>query len=413
MCHSDITSIVLPCGARVSAFLHCNYASIVCLCGAHLLVPASSSLRVLAKMRSLKRQRTSPARPRDGSLAKLVATLLMFAKNMMMDVADSDLDSIAAGMGAILTNTGLGHVRTGSMCSGSGIGPLAVECALDRARRLRPLPPTACDFLCESDRAKAEYLESQRIAPIIFKTIECMGQPVASEWASATLKNVPEVDILEFGFSCKDLSGLNLASSRMQGYVADVFQQFLQHLKDPGIAMPSELEGTTLPTLLGALKYICAQRPMVAISENVSNVECLIPLLKEFYNMCGYTFWWSKRIGPQMFRVPNSRPRIYMVAMRRNAFSMDVVVRFKLSMDNFTETVDGGFNQTPMIQIETFLLPANDDYFHESHVKASVINETGEWIAKHDDAFRDEGLARPKQEDLARFSESLPSRGVE
>ena len=80
---------------------------------------------------------------------------------------------------------------------------------------------------------------------------------------------------------------------------------------DPMYLQDHPLEGSTAPTLIGAMQYVQQQRPLYVLMENVVGVKTLMKNIQRLLEGWNYVFFCTEKLDPTMFGVPNSRPRLY------------------------------------------------------------------------------------------------------
>ena len=100
-----------------------------------------------------------------------------------------------------------------------------------------------------------------------------MGSGQGWDWISKTYVDIPGCDVLTACFSCKDLSSFVKDRDDWACYINSYLRAFLQ---DPTGEMPTAPKGSTLPSLLGLIKYILVHRPSLILMENVMRVEAVI-----------------------------------------------------------------------------------------------------------------------------------------
>ena len=328
-----------------------------------------------------------------------------FAKELLTNLADKDLQNIALGMEKVQkAGRCKQSVRFGSMCTGSGMGHESGQAFFGRARKLVSLPPITHPFACESNGPIAKRRIRLGMADLVFKDICQMGQDTALEWSSEDFVQIPECDVLDLGFSCRDLSGMNTLVNEMTAYVIRTLTQFI---KDPDAELP-DLEGTTIPTLLGALRYVLARRPAIVCMENVSNVMVIIDLLKAFFGGINYSFMWTGELDPTLFRIPMKRPRVYMVAYRKNAFDSVGEEAQWATFKDLVARLRRQYQQMPMQEITAFLLPSGHQYFEDALASLPNPGAGGMWEEKHNSMYTSEGMQRPNDRQLQEFARAFP-----
>lgn len=102
-----------------------------------------------------------------GTLDDAVDTMSLMAKLMTMAVKGTDAESVAM---VLRVMAGPGPVRIASLCSGSGIGDLAVPSLFESLDKVHGgFPPVECVFLCESEPRKAAWLANLNLTKLILK----------------------------------------------------------------------------------------------------------------------------------------------------------------------------------------------------------------------------------------------------
>ena len=153
---------------------------------------------------------------------------------------------------------------------------IAVWLALHRLRGLgtTALPEIPLDHVlaCEKDAAKQAWISElpslQRAACISDITAFGVGAR-ARDWRSGVVVDLDmELHLLDAGFSCKDLSNLNVDGEYLRVWVKGA----LGKVERDSMQLPARIEerGTTIPTLLGVLSCIIQSRPWFAFLEHVS-----------------------------------------------------------------------------------------------------------------------------------------------
>ena len=178
-------------------------------------------------------KRSCRAAVATGSLSSETDAMTEQVKALLSVLPSRDCSTIDEGM------RGFGEgktLRVGSLCTGSGMGEVAVH---RLASRLGPfVSGTDIDvdivFSCEYDAAKAQFLMSSEHGQSVpcFKNITDMGAEYAAVWprvaADASEPHaIEDVDLLLSGWSCKDLSSMSTnASPEMTQYIMVMLQKF-------------------------------------------------------------------------------------------------------------------------------------------------------------------------------------------
>ena len=297
-------------------------------------------------------------------------TGLLYSKNLYLSAHDHVLSRFTSFLDGIITRGDGKVLSIASICTGSGMGE---KCFHDMKTML---DRTGChtitvkvEFGCEIKEAKARWLVDGGFCHTVFKTAEAMGQDRAPVWFLPGLHEIPECSIMTGGFSCKDLSKLSKDESDMVLYVIDCLERFLK----TGDCLDKDgkpLKGTTLPTLMGIVKYLYKHRPDLVLLENVVGVIKIIHLLKLIVRAAGYIMTYIETC-PTKMGVPNSRPRVYIIVMRHGAMPGDYP---RMSIDeaeqHYAEACKVRAAELHLsarrhseIDIDTFLLAPDDDYF--------------------------------------------------
>ena len=128
------------------------------------------------------------------------------------------------------------------------------------AGRCKPKP--VVPFCCEPDVEKSKHLAKCGVKAI-YKFIARMGQDKAEVHFAGGLQEVLGAEIVVCGFNCRDWSNMAKYSSEMITYITHCLKLLAENLtKD----LPEPAQGSTLPTLIGLIKYILRQRPPVVVN---------------------------------------------------------------------------------------------------------------------------------------------------
>lgn len=346
-----------------------------------------------------------------GSMAKLVA----------MALPDDDLKKFVAGVNQIKKNSENAIVAFGSICTGSGLGDLALhELASALARANTDLNPAdfVCNFVCELDRKKAAWLLSLDVAPLVFKDATMMGMEETHDWRSSSSQVIPSVQVLFLGFSCKDLSQMNQKVNLATEYVIDTLRLFM---KDPDAQCfnPTQwkepLRGSTAPTLIGAMQYIRRHLPEFILFENVPSVTKITPDLEVLFQKMGYAFFVSETMDPTNFGLPNSRPRIYFGARRCSSLSATRPSAYAAEVRATISRLAAAFKEQTPMSMQTFVFEDPETYYAALPLApwSEEPEDSGEkWQADHARAFGGLGRSRPTDSELADFARGSPSSAM-
>lgn len=204
------------------------------------------------------------------------------------------------------------QMRVGTACSGSEVPiiwlgaffrvcqSILIEVPIDspRAASHHVMSHT---FACEINKAKADrWIRAAFEPPLLFRDILSLGNVRAYDWLSDSLQLVPSVDAFVAGTSCKDFSSAK------------------------GLAVADVLTigtGTSNDTLVGALKFSQAKRPLWISFENVINMlvaatisealaESNFQIVFQWFKDIGYILYW-RVANPTHQKIPTKRLRVY------------------------------------------------------------------------------------------------------
>ena len=222
------------------------------------------------------------------------------------------------------------------------------------------------------------------------------------------------MDVLEYGFSCKDFSALSGNASGMIDYLVQV----LADLAEQGgsfdfEAFMEDARGSTLQTLLGALRYVLKRRPYFVFIENVDKAILILDSLRTFFDKIGYHLLHSNAVEPWDLRLPVNRPRNYFVAILRNfaAKNIDTEVLQATFVENLKISKEK-FRSLPVSELSKHCLPDNAAYLQkmpkmQPASRATPVDE--DWPGKHALAFAEIRATRPTASDLNKFENAIPT----
>lgn len=352
--------------------------------------------------------------PIAGQLTDDTDMLKTMSKMMCMALSTADMDAFVIAVKGMRSRSSNGRIRFGSMCSGSGLGDLVLHSFMQCLSNVYPdLGDFECSFCCEINKEKAGWLKETMVAPLIFKDITQMGLEQCFDWQSQKSQIIPDTEFVFFGFSCKDLSKMNC--NALTGYVVEVIERYTEN-PDAKEFQPdniSEMQGSTAPTLLGAMSYVRKHLPYFVLMENVLPVSACLPAIKKLMEKMGYDFFASDTMSPTMFACPNSRPRIYFGGRRRNSNTTEPVLpqgpTYDKRVGKTIADFAAKFAQEPPIPLANFMLDVDmqSSYFEQLIGSASGKESTGneKWIALHAKSFGELGLTRPSADTLAAFAD--------
>ena len=359
-----------------------------------------------------KVQHSSDLQPGAGLLQDNTDVTLNAAKQLAMQFSDASITAIHRVMILIACCSPSQGLRHGSFCTGSGIDNLVVSRLLEVVQRLSPLLTLLEEvvFACEQDEAKAKWLRSIGTGKV-FKNVEEMGDDMAYEWNAGKYLEVPDVDLLTLRFSCKDFSLLNANCVEMTDYVLRMLQACVE---SDTLETDESLRGSTLPTLLGSLRYVKRRRPAMVFMENVEKAILVCPLLTQIFASFGYLFTWTNNVALVDLRVPCARARVYMFALRRSCFAGFTMEALKDQFESTLERTKRKLRCLPIQDLRDYAL-ADSQYVKnlatgQRTQRERSLHQDAEWFLKHNDAFRLASLATPTALALQQFESALPEQ---
>ncbi|CAK0804769.1 unnamed protein product [Prorocentrum cordatum] len=143
---------------------------------------------------------------------------------LTMALSSNDILAFASAEKNTKDRAGTQRARLGSMCSGSGVGGLALhKCAECQSRSEGNLVEFECSSPCEIDRHKADWLKHLDLAPLVFEDITQMGLEQRCDWTSESSPPIPDVQVVLLWFSCKDLSIYNIPVAQLMSKLGHAF----------------------------------------------------------------------------------------------------------------------------------------------------------------------------------------------
>ena len=379
--------------------------------------------------RALKRKASSTPSPQDVrkraavecpcALGDKTDWMAAFAKRILVNMTAEELGW------CIRACQDFGRIRVGSVCSGSGCGETAAAHLVARLAMLAGVPTEEAHdkfidvvFMCESDDKKAAHLRSLHSKAPIFKDVGDMGGSWAKVWhdqfktTNGILVGVPPCDLFISGWSCKDLSLMSCNSGEeMTDYIRNAITAYIEDMDKETPAY----EGTTLPTLIGSMKYIYHHRPQFILMENVIGANGLLDLIGQFFVRCGYQYWHTQDLCPSNLSMPNSRPRVYILAehSRGLAYARAQDGAFQDMCSKFVEGQVTKAKRGHVPSIYDFLLPREHPHlkkvFGEVPSYRNHSDSEGAWTKRHLTTYAKFGCRRPDRNALDEFWRALPT----
>ena len=198
----------------------------------------------------------------------------LIAKSLLLVLPNGRARQIHNFIAHIAQRSSSGRLQCGSLCTGSGVSALCTEALLTELCATTALPEIPLDHVlaCEKDAAKQAWISElpsfQRAACIPDVTAFGIGAR-ARDWRSGVVVDLDmELHLLDAGFSCKDLSNLNVDGEPLRVWVKGA----LGKVERDSMQLPASIEerGTTVPARLGVLRCIIQNRPWFVFLENVS-----------------------------------------------------------------------------------------------------------------------------------------------
>jgi site-specific DNA-cytosine methylase len=305
----------------------------------------------------------------------------------------------------------------GSICSGSGAGELGLNLL---ALFLQDLSPAILlgaigkpIFFCESNPQKVDWLTKNFKAACIFKDASLMGETRTHDWVTGTSQDIPPVDILTAGFSCKDLSSLNAKKTELLKEIQRVLVSFLNMTEKEIMAYAKTNDAsTTALTLGGVLRYLYKHNPSLALLENVPEFLKIIDTVKELLARRGYMCVHVSSC-PSTLGFPIARHRVYMGCKHDpgNVYLALLDNEFNTVFRKLHAELCCQLSKCPAIPLQSFLLSTNGmgvDFWMKANgwTSASTSSQSGAdalWMDQHKVAFQELRMLRPSETALKTF----------
>jgi site-specific DNA-cytosine methylase len=195
------------------------------------------------------------------------------------------------------------QIKVATMCSGTESPLIAIK-QISEAREKAGKSPLHFrqEFAAEIDVFKQAFIERNQSPPQLFRDVRefIPDDATTAITAYGAEAKIPSgLDLLVAGFVCKDLSNLN---SRPKG------------LND---------DGESGDTWRAIYAYAKRFRPRIVLLENVKNKPILWNELVSLWDEIGYEAAWLIR-DTKRYYIPQTRERMYMVAIERSHYGKDV-----------------------------------------------------------------------------------------
>ena len=336
-----------------------------------------------------------------GTLNDRSDTNLLSAKNMVANLSDAQMEVFRLGLLELAAGSRRNTIAIGSICTGTGMAEHSMLNLIKVSNRMHSDQPVEMSvaFGCDIAKDRVEFLKLSGHYPLIFKDAACMGNEANADWISDDLRQVPDSDVLVTGFSCKDLSAFVANRDEWATYINDVLAVMLG---DPYGILPEAPQGSTLPTLLGVIRYCLVHRPRKVILENVDKIMAIMEILTSAHG----------KVSTVSFRVqPTSRHRVYMIGDRVHQKARDgCSTILQTQMEKVYKFLVTELAKQEMLNISAFLLPDDSPYFESSFGEEGNKHPAADldYHANHNKMYTMSGLKRPTQEDLKGFADEFP-----
>lgn len=283
--------------------------------------------------------------------------------------ADMAVTALELGLADVLQDLAGHQIEVATMCSGTE-SPLLAFDLLSKALVQAGHPPLQVHqkFAAEIEVFKQAFIERNQSPETIFRDVRefIPDDATTAITAYGAEEPIPSgLDVLIAGFVCKDLSRLN--------------------------TQPKGLEdnGESGDTWRAIYSYAKRFRPSIVLLENVKGLSKLWDSVVTMWDEIGYEAAWLIR-DTKRYRIPQTRERMYMVAIERSHFGKDVkkaVVHWQELMDKLQRQCSSPY--------ESWL----NNMLHESS-DHSALNSEVDWALcklRYDHIRSDErlGILRP------------------
>jgi hypothetical protein len=229
--------------------------------------------------------------------------------------ADMAAKALELGLEDVLEKLGGHQIEVATMCSGTE-SPLLAFDLLSKALVEAGRPPLQVHqkFAAEIEVFKQAFIERNQSPEIIFRDVREFIPEDATTAITAYGAEEPipsGLDVLIAGFVCKDLSRLNTNQKGLED------------------------NGESGDTWRAIYSYAKRFRPSIVLLENVKGLSKLWEGVVSLWDDIGYEAAWLIR-DTKRYRIPQTRERMYMVAIERSHFGKGVekaVIHWQELMD--------------------------------------------------------------------------------
>jgi hypothetical protein len=217
--------------------------------------------------------------------------------------ADMAAKALELGLEDVLEKLGGHQIEVATMCSGTE-SPLLAFDLLSKALVEAGRPPLQVHqkFAAEIEVFKQAFIERNQSPEIIFRDVREFIPEDATTAITAYGAEEPipsGLDVLIAGFVCKDLSRLNTNQKGLED------------------------NGESGDTWRAIYSYAKRFRPSIVLLENVKGLSKLWEGVVSLWDDIGYEAAWLIR-DTKRYRIPQTRERMYMVAIERSHFGKGV-----------------------------------------------------------------------------------------
>jgi len=132
-------------------------------------------------------------------------------QQMMDKLTDNEMLQLRTALMAFADEKGVVRISSGSICTGSGVGPLTLELLAKKLeKRMGISVKVTHEFMCELNSNKRKWLLKQFSPRRLYGDATHLKRPGGAwDFVAGKAVPVPPVHILEGGTSCKDFSKQN------------------------------------------------------------------------------------------------------------------------------------------------------------------------------------------------------------
>jgi site-specific DNA-cytosine methylase len=215
---------------------------------------------------------------------------------------DMTAKAVELGLADVITKLDGRQINVATMCSGTESPLLAFE-LISRALEQAGHPPLVVHqkFAAEIEVFKQAFIERNQSPGMIFRDVRDFIPDDATTAITAygAEERIPAgLDILIAGFVCKDLSRLNTQQKSLDD------------------------DGESGDTWRAIYSYSQRFRPGMVLLENVKGLSKLWNKVVSMWDKIGYEAGWLI-CDTKRYRIPQTRERMYMIAIERKRFGRD------------------------------------------------------------------------------------------